>query len=234
MNIDHVATLRALRKVDYPDLARAVREAEAGGADFITAHLREDRRHIRDGDLATITDATGSWLNLEVSIAEEMIAIAATSAPKSVCLVPERRQELTTEGGLDVVNNAAAIAAAVTRLSGAGIEVSLFIEPQSGQVEAAAACGAAAVELHTGAYANLFADADAQAKELARLAAAARLAGKLGIKVNAGHGLTVANVAPIAAIEGVAELNIGHSIVADAIFSGLRQAVADMRAAARI
>ena len=234
VNIDHVATLRAVRGVSYPDLARAVREAEAGGADFITAHLREDRRHIRDRDVETIMGACSSWLNLEVSIAAEMIAIAAAAAPKSVCLVPERRQELTTEGGLDVRANSEAISEAAGQLSGRGIEVSLFIEPDCAQVEAAAGCGAAAVELHTGAYANLADEQEAGPRQLARLAAAASRARQLGLKVNAGHGLTVANVAPVAAIEGLAELNIGHSIVADAVFSGLRQAVADMRAAAGI
>ena len=238
VNIDHVATLRAVRGVSYPDLARAVRAVEAGGADFITVHLREDRRHIRDRDVGTVMDACTSWLNLEVSIADEMIAAAVAAGPKSVCLVPERRQELTTEGGLDASGNSAAVSRAVAGLSAAGIEVSLFIEPDSAQVEAAAALGAAAIELHTGSYANCrcthAAASEPVQRELARLAAACRRGLQLGLKVNAGHGLTVANVAPVAAIEGLAELNIGHSIVADALFSGLPRAVAEMRAAAGI
>lgn len=229
VNVDHVVTLRQVRNARYPDLARAIAAVEAAGADFITAHLREDRRHIQDEDVATIMRSATTWLNLEISLASEMVAIACAARPRSVCLVPERREELTTEGGIDAIGLAGPLRAAVARLKEAEIEVSLFIEPDPAQIDAAVAAGADAIELHTGAYA-LAAGSDAAAQlQLLRTAAAHAHAAKLG--VNCGHGLTVANVAPLIDLPHVREYNIGHSIVTDALFVGLAEAVRRMREA---
>ncbi len=230
VNIDHIATLRAVRGVDYPDIATAVRAAEEGGADFITAHLREDRRHIRDEDIPVIMAACETWLNLEIAAAPEMVAFACEHKPRSACLVPERREELTTEGGLDAAGDSGRLAAAISQLKDADIEVSLFVEPDMRQLEAAAKAGADCVELHTGKYANLAAKGPKHAEaELARLADAAAAGKELGLKVNAGHGLTRANVGIVAAIPGISELNIGHSIIADAALAGLAYSVDAMR-----
>ena len=229
VNIDHVATLRQVRGVDYPDLAEAVRAAERGGADFITAHLREDRRHIQDADVQLIMEACSSWLNLEISIDREMVGIACERRPRTVCLVPEKREELTTEGGLDVAGEASEVRAAVERLSDAGVAASLFIDPDEGQVRASASAGAKAIELHTGTYAN--ASGTARDSEVARLRKAAELAHGLGLVVNLGHGLTVDNVAEVRDLPHAHEFNIGHSIVASAVLVGLERAVSDMRKA---
>lgn len=229
VNIDHVATLRQARRADYPDLVAAALEAERGGADFITVHLREDRRHIQDADVPALMGAVGTHLNLELAVTDEMVGIACSHRPRKACIVPERREELTTEGGLDVTAGGAPLREAVARLKGEGSEVSLFIDPDRAQVEASAEAGADAVELHTGDYAGRPGDPDA----LARIAAAAAAADSAGLKVNAGHGLTVGNVAPVAAIAQVAELNIGHSIVARAVFVGLAEAVGEMLRAMR-
>ena len=226
VNIDHVATLRQVRGVDYPDLAEAVRAAERGGADFITAHLREDRRHIQDADVQLIMEACSSWLNLEISIDREMVGIACERRPRTVCLVPEKREELTTEGGLDVAGE---VREAVERLSAAGVGASLFIDPDEGQVRASASAGAKAIELHTGTYAN--ASGTARDSEVARLRKAAELAHGLGLVVNLGHGLTVDNVAEVRDLPHAHEFNIGHSIVASAVLVGLERAVSDMRKA---
>ena len=233
INLDHVATVREVRRVAYPDLAAAVRAAEAGGADFITAHLREDRRHIQDADVVEVLATCSTWLNLEISIAAEMVAIACSQRPRSVCLVPENREELTTEGGLNAVEGGARLRSVVSRLQQTGSEVSLFIEAASEQIEAAVQSGANAIELHTGRYAEFFTDGDEAAiqAELDRLATAARQGQAAGLKVNAGHGLTIANVGPVARIEDLTEFNIGHSIVADALFCGLTKAVERMRIA---
>ena len=230
VNIDHVVTLRQVRNARYPDLARAIGEVEAAGADFITAHLREDRRHIQDADVATIMATTTTWLNLEISVAPEMVALACAARPRSVCLVPERREELTTEGGIDVTALAEPVAAAAAELKQAGIEVSLFIEPALSQIDAAAKVGADAIELHTGAYA-LAAQEGAGTEQLQLLHAAAAHAHAMGLTVNCGHGLTVANVAPLVELPHVREYNIGHSIVTDALFCGLGAAVRQMREA---
>ena len=230
VNIDHVATLRQARGVDYPDLAEAIRAVERGGADFITAHLREDRRHIQDADVPLIMETCSSWLNLEVSTAEEMVDIALGQKPKSVCLVPERREELTTEGGLDVAADTGPVARATQALRDGGIEVSLFIDPDEGQVRASGSLGAHAVELHTGNYANATAG-DVRASEIARLKKSCELAHELGLVVNLGHGLTVENAAGVRDMPHAHEFNIGHSIVAMAVFVGLEEATRQMRKA---
>lgn len=229
INIDHVATLRQVRDTDYPDLAEAVRQAEAGGADFITAHLREDRRHIQDADVPLIMEASTTWLNLEASLEPQMLAIACATRPKTVCLVPERRAELTTEGGLDVAGQASRVRSAVATLQSNGIGASLFVDPEPVQVQAAIASGAAAIELHTGAYAE--AGGVAAARELDKLAAAVEQGLAGGLVVNMGHGITVANAGALAAIPWVHEYNIGHSVVARAVFIGLLAAVGEMREA---
>lgn len=229
VNIDHVATVREVRGEKYPDLTAAVRSVELGGADFITAHLREDRRHIQDADVPAIMAASGTWLNLELSLAPAMLAIGCQHQPRTVCLVPEKREELTTEGGLDVVGQPERVAAAVARLVEVGSEVSLFIDPEPTQVAAARASGAQAIELHTGAYANV--TGSAADTEFAKLAAAAKQGLELGLTVNLGHGLTLDNVGRVAAIPRTTEFNIGHSIVARAVFIGLTAAVAEMRTA---
>lgn len=228
VNIDHVATLRQQRRTAYPDPVRAATEAEEAGADLITLHLREDRRHIQDTDVFAIRKVVRTRMNLECAITPEMLAIALDVAPHDVCLVPERRAELTTEGGLDVIGHFDAVQAAVARLQAAGIRVSLFIDPDPAQIQAAQRAGAAIIELHTGAYAE--APEGAKQAELARVQQAVQAGVALGLRVNAGHGLHTGNVQPIAAMLGVAELNIGHAIVADAIFAGWATAVRDMKA----
>ena len=227
VNIDHVATIRNARGGDHPDPVAAALLAVQAGADGITAHLREDRRHIRDDDLVRLMAALTVPLNLEMAATEEMLAIALTHAPAAVCIVPEKRAERTTEGGLDVVGQPG-LRSYVERLAARGCRVSLFIEPDPAQIAAAAATGAAVVELHTGRYAQL--DGDAALAEAARLAAGAVHAAAAGLEVHAGHGLTFANVGLIAAIPEVAELNIGHFLIGEAVFIGLEAAIGEMRA----
>ncbi|MBA4042514.1 MAG: pyridoxine 5'-phosphate synthase [Sphingobium sp.] len=229
VNIDHVATVRNARGVGYPDPVRAAMVAAQAGADGITAHLREDRRHITDEDIARLMDTLTIPLNLEMAATDEMLAIALRHRPHAVCIVPEKREERTTEGGLDAAGQHNRIKRLVDLLGEEGCRVSLFIEPDPHQVEATLRLGAPVLELHTGRYAELA--GDAQAEELHRLTDAAALAAKNGIEVHAGHGLTLDNVAPIAAIPQLRELNIGHALIADAIFSGLGDAVRAMRAA---
>lgn len=227
VNIDHVATIRNARGGDHPDPMRAAEIVAACGGDGITAHLREDRRHIRDSDLARIQSATGLPLNLEMAATEEMLAIALAHRPHAACLVPERREERTTEGGLDAAGQHNRLAPVVARLSDAGIRVSLFIAPEPRQVEAAIRLGAPVVEFHTGEYAH--SEGDARAIEMKRIADMAALAAKNGIELHAGHGLTYENVQPIAAIPQIAELNIGHYLIGEAVFVGLEAAVRRMR-----
>ena len=232
VNIDHVATLRQARGTRYPDPVRAALEAEAAGADLITLHLREDRRHIQERDVALLGEVLQTRMNLEMAVTDEMLAIAERYRPADCCLVPERRAELTTEGGLDVAADPGRIGAACRRLAAAGVRVSLFIDPDPAQIEAAAAAGAPVVELHTGAYAEADHGSAAEA-ELRRLAEAAVRGRELGLQVNAGHGLHYHNVQPVAALPGIRELNIGHSIIAHAVFVGLAEAVRSMRALIR-
>ncbi|MGB3320291.1 pyridoxine 5'-phosphate synthase [Sphingopyxis granuli] len=227
VNIDHVATIRNARGGDHPDPVRAAQIVAAVGGDGITAHLREDRRHIRDDDLARIQTATDLPLNLEMAATEEMLAIALRHAPHAACIVPEKREERTTEGGLDAAGQHNHLAPIVARLGDAGIRVSLFIEPDARQIEAAMRLRAPVVEFHTGRYAH--AEGEARAIELRRLADAAALAWKNGIEPHAGHGLTYDNVVPVAAIPQIAELNIGHYLIGEAIFTGLESAVRRMR-----
>lgn len=227
VNIDHVATLRQARRIDYPDPLHAALVAEQCGADSITLHLREDRRHIQDRDVTLMRQALKTRMNLEMAVTEEMLRIAGEVKPQDCCLVPESRQEITTEGGLDVAGQAGRIAAACGVLGASGIRVSLFIDPDSSQIEAARRAGAPAIELHTGAYAA--ASGPSRAIELERVRSAARLAASIGLIVNAGHGLNYHNVGPIAAIAEIVELNIGHSIIARAVFDGLPKAVRDMK-----
>ncbi len=228
VNIDHVATLRQARRALEPDPVHAALAAEQAGADSITLHLREDRRHIQDRDVRVLRGLLQTHMNLEMAVTEEMLGIAAEVRPADACLVPEKRTELTTEGGLDVAGQAARIAAAATRLAAAGIRVSLFIDPDPAQIEAAARSGAPVVELHTGEYAG--AAGAARATELERLRGGARLAARLGLRVHAGHGLDYHNVQPVAAIHEIVELNIGHAIIARAVFTGLTEAVGAMKA----
>lgn len=227
VNIDHVATLRQARRARAPDPVHAALMAEQAGADGITLHLREDRRHIQDRDVRVLRGLLQTRMNLEMAVTDEMLAIAAEVRPADCCLVPEKRAELTTEGGLEVARQAARIRAAAAGLAAAGIRVALFIDPDPVQIEAAAASGAPAVELHTGAYAE--ATGGARATELERLRTGARLAARLGLEVHAGHGLDYHNVQPVAAIAEIVELNIGHAIVARALFTGLAAAVRDMK-----
>ena len=227
VNIDHVATLRQARRGRYPDPVYAALLAEESGADSITLHLREDRRHILDRDVTAMRAALQTRMNLEMAVTEEMQRIALTVLPQDCCLVPESRQEITTEGGLDVVTHGARVSDAVQALGGAGIRVSLFIDPDTAQIEASKRAGAPVIELHTGAYAQ--GSGAARARELERLRAAARFADSLGLTVNAGHGLDYHNVQPVAAIAQIIELNIGHAIVARAVFDGLGKAVRDMK-----
>lgn len=227
INIDHVATLRNARGTRYPDPIRAALEAERAGADLITLHLREDRRHIKDADLRALRPLLKTRMNLECAITPEMIQIACDVKPHDVCLVPEKRQEITTEGGLDVVGNYALVEAAVKQLHAHGITVSLFIDPDSEQLDASSQLGVGVVELHTGKYAD--SEGPEQRHALARIQSAAQYGANLGLKVNAGHGLHEGNVAPIAAILEIAELNIGHAIVAEALFKGWARAIGDMK-----
>jgi pyridoxine 5-phosphate synthase len=228
VNIDHIANVRQARRTVEPDPVTHALLAELGGADGITVHLREDRRHIQDRDLRLLRDTVRTRLNLEMAATEAMEAIALEILPDMVTLVPERREEITTEGGLDAAAQVGSLGGLVTRLQGAGIGVSLFVDPEAAQLDAACASGARWVELHTGRYA----EARWQAKpgELARLTEATMIAQQLGLRVNAGHGLTYTNVEPIAAIPGMEELNIGHTIVARALAVGLQEAVKEMRA----
>ncbi|HSP96325.1 MAG TPA: pyridoxine 5'-phosphate synthase [Candidatus Dormibacteraeota bacterium] len=230
VNIDHVATVRQARGTRYPDIVEAALAAERGGADGITVHLREDRRHIQDRDVERLLPAVRTKVNLEMAVTAEMIDIGCRLRPADACLVPERRREVTTEGGLDAAGNAAAVGEAVRRLQAVGTRVSLFIDPEPAQIETAKQLDAVAIEIHTGRYADA-ADADGRAVELERVRAGAALGLSLGLVVNAGHGLTVENVGPIAAIPGMHELNIGHSLVARALFIGLEAAVREMKAA---
>ena len=228
VNIDHVATLRQARGTPYPDPIRAALLAEQAGADLITLHLREDRRHIQDADVERLRPLLATRMNLESAVTEEMVDLACRIGPQDVCLVPERRQELTTEGGLDVAGRFDDVASAVARLVARGIRVSLFIDPNAEQVRASREAGCAAVELHTGAYAE--SAGAAQTTEIGRILSASELGVSLGMRVNAGHGLHYENVGPIAAIDTISELNIGHAIVAQAIFSGWERAVREMKA----
>jgi pyridoxine 5-phosphate synthase len=229
VNIDHVATVRNARGAGYPDPVRAAMLAAEAGADGITAHLREDRRHITDGDIARLSAELPIPLNLEMAATDEMLGIALRHTPHAACIVPEKREELTTEGGLDAAGQFSRLAPMVAALGDAGVRVSLFVEPDARQIDAAIRLGAPVVELHTGKYAEL--DGDERTEELRRLADAAALAAKNGIEVHAGHGLTCDNVAPIAAIPQVRELNIGHFLIGEAIFVGLADSVRRMRAA---
>ncbi len=229
VNIDHIATLRNARGTKYPDPVHAAEIAERAGADGITVHLREDRRHIKDRDVRILRETIQTRMNLEMAVTDEMVDIALQTQPEYVCLVPEKREELTTEGGLDVKGHLEKVKAATQKLGAAGIKVSLFIDADREQIDAAKACGAPFIELHTGHYADAQTDAERQA-ELKKITAGATYASNLGICVNAGHGLTYHNVAPIAAIPEIYELNIGHSIIGRAAFDGLATAVADMKA----
>ncbi|MGO2498678.1 MAG: pyridoxine 5'-phosphate synthase [Vibrio litoralis] len=229
VNIDHIATVRNARGTKYPDPVHAAEIAERAGADGITVHLREDRRHIKDRDVRILSETIQTRMNLEMAVTDEMVEIAIQTKPEYVCLVPEKREELTTEGGLDVAGQLEKIKAATQKLTQAGIKVSLFIDASHEQIDAAKACGAPYIELHTGHYADAESDAEQQA-ELKRIAVGATYAHSIGIKVNAGHGLTYHNVAPIAALLEIYELNIGHSIIGRALFDGLDKAVADMKA----
>lgn len=228
VNIDHVATLREARGTRYPDPVHAALLAEQAGADGITAHLREDRRHVADRDIRILSEVIQTRLNMELAVTDEMIAIAVAVAPAHCCLVPERRAELTTEGGLDVDGQRDSVARACQSLAAAGCEVSLFIDPESDQIRAAAEVGAPVIELHTGRYADAPTPSDRQ-QELVRLRRAVDLAREAGLKVNAGHGLHYHNVQPVAAIPDITELNIGHAIIARAVLSGLQEAVAEMK-----
>lgn len=228
VNIDHVATLRETRRTAYPDPLAAAREAIRGGADSITVHLREDRRHIQERDVFGLRAAIAVPLNLELAVTDPMIAIAERLRPAYCCLVPERREELTTEGGLDVAAQLARVRDCCRRLAAAGSRVSLFIDAEPAQVDAALAAGAPAIEIHTGCYAEA-ATPEGRAAELERIRRAARQAAAAGIQVNAGHGLNLDNTAALAALPELVELNIGHSIVCRAVFVGMEQAVAEMR-----
>ena len=229
VNIDHVATVRQARRTVEPDPVWAAALAELGGADAITVHLREDRRHIQDRDLEVLRRTVQVKLNLEAAIAPAMIGIACRVKPDQVTLVPEKREEITTEGGLDAVAHRAATAEAVQRLHDAGIVVSLFLDPAAAQIDAAVDLGVAAVELHTGGYANATTE-KARHEQLVELSRGAAMVRQAGLALNAGHGLTYRNVVPVARLEGMGELNIGHSIVARAVLVGLAQAVREMKA----
>jgi pyridoxine 5-phosphate synthase len=229
INIDHVATLRNARGTVYPDPLKAALLAEEAGADAITLHLREDRRHIKDADVELIRPQIHTRMNLESAVTQEMIDFACRMKPHDVCLVPERREEVTTEGGLDVVKYFTQVSAAIKQLQAENIRVSLFIDPDVAQIQAAAEMGAPVIELHTGRYADAH-DEAGQTSELRRIEAAVLEGVKRGLKVNAGHGLHYTNVQAIAAIQDIAELNIGHAIVAQSIFSGWQNAIRDMKA----
>lgn len=227
VNIDHVATVRQARRTDEPDPVRAAFLAELGGADGITVHLREDRRHIQDRDVRLLMETARTGVNLELAASSEILDLACAWRPRQATLVPEKREEITTEGGLDVSEGSrAALAHALERLSGAGVRTSLFIDPDDRAIRASADLGVEAVELHTGEYAN--SGGEERREQLARLNRAASLARKLGIDVHAGHGLTYENVTPVAAIPDIEELNIGHSIISRSVFTGLEAAVREM------
>ncbi|HEU4854107.1 MAG TPA: pyridoxine 5'-phosphate synthase [Nitrosospira sp.] len=228
VNIDHIATLRQARGTTYPNPVEAALIAESAGADAITLHLREDRRHIQDTDVAILRSLLKTRMNLESAVTDEMIEFALHIKPHDVCLVPERREELTTEGGLDVLRYFEQVERACRRLAEAGIQVSLFIDADESQIEAAAKTGAPAIEIHTGHYADTQ-TSDEEQIELERIRVAVAKGINLGLKVNAGHGLHYGNVQPIAAIIGISELNIGHAIVAHALFVGFEQAVRQMK-----
>lgn len=228
VNIDHIATLRQARGTRYPDPVQAAIEAEQAGADSITVHLREDRRHIQERDVAMLADILQTKMNLEMAVTDEMLAMAEKYHPTDCCLVPEKREELTTEGGLDVAGQFDRIKQACDRLARANVRVSLFIDPDISQIEAALACGAPVVELHTGRYADAETDSE-MARELAIISEAAEQAHARGLQVNAGHGLNYHNTQAIAAIPQLVELNIGHAIVARSVFTGFKEAVRDMK-----
>ncbi len=228
VNIDHVATIRQARKTYEPDPVAAALQAELAGADSITIHLREDRRHIQDRDLRVLRETVTTKLNLELSVSDEIVGIACQTKPNQATLVPERREEITTEGGLDVKSHMVAVARAVKRLQAAGILVSLFIDPDPRQIQLSKDLGVEAIELHTGQYA--LAKGAAQQQQLAELVAAGKLANSLGLRLHAGHGLNYHNVGPVATIAGMLELNIGHSIVSRAVLVGMERAVREMKA----
>ena len=228
VNIDHIATVRNARGTTYPDPLRGALLAEQAGADLITLHLREDRRHIRDADVIALRPLLATRMNLEAAVTREMIDFACRVKPQDVCLVPERREEVTTEGGLDVVRYYNEVEAAVKQLKDEGIRVSLFIDANARQIEAAAAVGATVIELHTGRYAE--ADGDEALREIERIKAGVHAGASRGLRVNAGHGLHYTNVQPIAAIKDLHELNIGHAIVGHALFVGFENAVREMKA----
>lgn len=228
VNIDHIATLRQARGTRYPDILQAALVAEQAGANGITAHLREDRRHIQDRDIDLLKANIHTRLNLEMAVTDEMLAIACKVQPQACCLVPEKRVELTTEGGLNVRENLPHLRVACHKLADAGIEVSLFIDPDEAQIDAAVKTGAPVIELHTGAYADA-ATRSEQLEELERIQHAASYAHAAGLQVNAGHGLHFHNVQAICAIPEIVELNIGHAIIAQAVFSGLAQTVAELK-----
>ncbi|MFZ4378982.1 MAG: pyridoxine 5'-phosphate synthase [Polynucleobacter sp.] len=227
INIDHVATLRNARGTAYPDPLKAARLAEEAGADLITLHLREDRRHIKDADLLALRPLIKTRMNLECAVTPDMIKIACQVKPHDVCLVPEKREEVTTEGGLDILGHYDAVKLATKQLQEAGIRVSLFIDPDVKQIAAAKEVGATVIELHTGRYADV--TGEEQKKELLRIQKAAEYGVSIGLRVNAGHGLHEGNVMPIAAISNLSELNIGHAIVAEALFKGWQKAILDMK-----
>lgn len=230
VNIDHVATLRQARGTTYPDPVNAALMCEQAGAEGITLHLREDRRHIQDDDVRRMRPLLKTHMNLEMAVTDEMVAFAKEILPQHVCFVPEKRQEVTTEGGLDVVGHFDDVKKATQELVALGCDVSLFIDADFAQIDAAVACGAQTIEIHTGAYADA-PSSEAQQAELERIIQGAEYAASKGLVVNAGHGLNLDNVTPIAAIPHIHELNIGHSIIADAVFVGLPQAVQQMKAA---
>ncbi|WP_114325989.1 pyridoxine 5'-phosphate synthase [Candidatus Colwellia aromaticivorans] len=228
INVDHIATLRQARGTNYPDPVYAASVAEHAGADGITVHLREDRRHIQDRDIHVLKQTLHTRMNFEMAVTDEMVSIACDVKPAFCCLVPEKREELTTEGGLDVIGKLTKITSAVEKLAAAGIEVSLFIDADKAQIDAALASKAPYIEIHTGHYADAGSEV-AQKAELVRLIEGIKYAHSLGLKVNAGHGLNYFNVKPIAAIEEIIELNIGHAIIARAVIDGLDKAVRDMK-----
>ena len=226
INVDHVATVRQARSIDIPDPVEAALLAEKGGADGITVHLREDRRHIQERDVKLLRERVATKVNLEMAVTSDIVEQAEKLRPDDVCLVPERREELTTEGGLDVVTHRSKVQEAVRRLQGEGILVSLFVDPQEGQLEASRDTGAHGVEIHTGRYCNA---TGSRVREIEEVKAAASFAHRLGLEVHGGHGLNYENVAPIARIPEIVELNIGHSIIARAIMVGMEQAVSEMK-----
>ncbi len=228
INIDHVATLRQARGTSYPEPAHAVLIAEQSGADLITLHLREDRRHIVDDDVSTLRGLIQTRMNLEMAATEEMVVIASRIKPHDVCLVPEKREELTTEGGLDVSGREDSLRSTVQRLQDVGIKVSMFIDPEQQQIEASCEIGADAIEIHTGGFADAV-SINSKESELARIEAAIEFASTLPLRINAGHGLHYHNVSAVAALPGIAELNIGHAIIARAVFTGLAEAVSEMK-----